>query len=83
MVVAVVEVNLGEFDTQDSIGELRNRDRLSSLIDTAGIKDVLNYLQDNGCPEEILKQLREWARGPVPTPEKLEEWKSYCGTGSN
>ena len=40
--------------------------------------ELINGLRDNGCPEHLIKELREWLNQPTPNPIKLQEWKEFA-----
>ena len=71
------EIELDDIDDDDMIDELERRGYLVSDKEDEKHKCVnhaINYLKENGVPQEIIDQLSEWARQPVADKKALESW---------
>ena len=68
-----IEVDLDDFSTQDLIDAIHERSRDKDLQDM-DCKGIINALKILTCPPEIISQIEEWARQPVPTRTKLDAW---------
>lgn len=42
------------------------------------VDQAINYLMNEGCPEEILTQLEAWAHTPVVSGKELKRWIDNC-----
>jgi hypothetical protein len=75
---------LNQLDDDDLIDELRNRGYDTTDGEDAHFTSVnaaINYLKMQGCPQNLIAQLAEWALQPVANKEALEGWLKMCGIG--
>lgn len=42
------------------------------------IEDAILVLENSDCPEELVKQLWDWAETPIADQDKLEKWLIYA-----
>ena len=78
--MALIDIDLDQFDDDDILEEARARKLVDSPRDVAG---ALKTLEEAGCPSDLLAPLRAWASIPVPTPERLAEWKTWAATSTS
>ena len=74
-----VEIDLDQIPTMDLLTELNSRHKLDKR-EVAGLDvfDLIEILEQNDCPKELVKQLHEWNDQPIVTKEKLKLWVESC-----
>ena len=77
MAYVSIEVDLGEFETDDLVAELAERGE--AMGENANIAQAIGFLENEGCPKEIADALREWASAPLCTSLTLADWKAGAG----
>lgn len=65
-----------ELDTRDLLEELSRRD--TDDFARIPLDRLIGALVKFGCPDNLIKELREWERQPTPTKAKLEKWLMSC-----
>ena len=70
-----IKISLSDIATDDLQRELNYRGQNGYI----GAKLLINKLEDQGCPREIIDQLWDWARHPVLTNSDLDRWKKFVG----
>lgn len=84
MIEVPIWIDLSEVSTSELVEELKTRHGFSRHeLYFLSADEIIDRLNDLGCPEEILSQLREWSSQPVVNKEKLENWVNWCESKTN
>jgi hypothetical protein len=66
-----------QLDTEDLLQELSDR-AYTNQFSKVRLDVLIKTLAGFGCPGELVQQLLEWEREPVPTAFKLARWIESC-----
>ena len=75
---AYVEVNLHDIDTKYLIDELHTRKVAKDVYADFTTDEIITQLKHLGCPENIVRQVEEWARLPINNLLMMKHWKELC-----
>ena len=79
MALVHVDIDLDDIPTNELISELgRRHKRSGDELLTLKAKDLINLLEDMGCLQRIITQLRDWDNEPIPNLYRLREWREAC-----
>ena len=75
-----VTIDLAQVCTTDLLEELRQRQGFDKVeLKSLSIYELIELLEEQGCPREIIQRLREWDDSPVCNAQMLKQWKEFCG----